>query len=770
MNAARAAKEEKARRILEAQKAHALRQGAVNKRLATLSPAQLRLRLDKSPMVVTVSGRQAGKTEDIVSTAMDLVGDNPSSIVYGVLPTRERARDTIWDRWKQSVVPLGCTDDHHNETRLETRIPGGGIFRLIGAPDLKRADRVRGQVLNGLLIDEASNFPDNVLKHLVQDSGDAALAIKKGVMRIYATPGSVPEGFLHRLYTDKSMDISRHFITIFDNPAMVDPAEYLAKLRTRYGYTEDDPTYQREWLGRWIADHRARVYRISDENLIDDPGKWDYTVMALDLGATDESAICVLGWQAGSRVLKVLHEEAAGELDITSVAERVKALQEQYQPMVTMVDGAAKQSVLELQNRHGIPLEATPKAPNYKGKAIAQVNADLKRGLVQIPRTSELVSQMRALQWDPKAVGMREKPGQPNDRCFVAGTMVATSAGDIPIELVNTSMLMSTRHGFFHVLRAGPTGAHDTITVETAGGRKITGTAAHPVLTQSGWRQLMSLVAEDILYSCQSQETDIFKGGSDTGRHGNEPTARSPRGASFTTRTEILETTASRIWSAFRTKSTPITISKILDVERILAELSSKLSPRHRSGTDRQRDEHGTLNMHERSGLIANPQIAYALCVEPCFRREQAMLPFAQTIASPSNDARAASMMSDASASSAERATCETSMPSLVVAPDRVVSVTASGKQLVYNLTVDTAHEYFANGILVSNCDAFLYAYLKAYHYVEHEPEQAIVEGSPEYWEQERQKVRAEHERASQARDVMDPWANIDTGGDPWHT
>jgi len=30
-------------------------------------------------------------------------------------------------------------------------------------------------------------------------------------------------------------------------------------------------------------------------------------------------------------------------------------------------------------------------------------------------------------------------------------------------------------------------------------------------------------------------------------------------------------------------------------------------------------------------------------------------------------------------------------------------------KEDVYNLTVDDSHEFFANGVLVHNCDAFVY-------------------------------------------------------------
>jgi hypothetical protein len=407
-------------RQLEAQRFHFARQRAeyISSLHAKLSAKQLALRLDQAKDIVTVCTRQSGKTSDILLEALERTAYKPTAIVYAVLPTRERARDTLWDRWKALVAPLGCDDDSHNETRLETRIPGGGIVRFVGAPDIKRADRIRGQVLDALLIDEASNFPEHVLKYLVEDCAIAALGVKKGVLRIYATPGPQPEGYLYRLYTDKQFGFSRHFLTLFDNPAWDDPAGYLAKIKRTFGYKDDDPTFLREWMGQWVADLEMRVYRLTDANLEDEVcTDFDYTVLAVDLGATDESAIAVLGWKAGSKVLRQLHDEADDELDLTSVAERVKALQEKYRPIASMVDGAAKQSVLELQNRHGIALEATPKAPGYKVRAVNQWNADAKRGFIKVPKDMEVGKQMRALQWKKQARGVIENPGQPNDRC-----------------------------------------------------------------------------------------------------------------------------------------------------------------------------------------------------------------------------------------------------------------------------------------------------------------------------------------------------------------
>jgi hypothetical protein len=45
----------------------------------------------------------------------------------------------------------------------------------------------------------------------------------------------------------------------------------------------------------------------------------------------------------------------------------------------------------------------------------------------------------------------------------------------------------------------------------------------------------------------------------------------------------------------------------------------------------------------------------------------------------------------------------------------RVVAVEAHESAEVFNLTVQGTHEYFANGILVHNCDAMNLAYLEGY-------------------------------------------------------
>jgi len=49
----------------------------------------------------------------------------------------------------------------------------------------------------------------------------------------------------------------------------------------------------------------------------------------------------------------------------------------------------------------------------------------------------------------------------------------------------------------------------------------------------------------------------------------------------------------------------------------------------------------------------------------------------------------------------------------------------------VYNLSVDGEHEYFANGILVHNCDASLYSHRASYAYRSRPEDAKPVAGTP---------------------------------------
>ena len=90
------------------------------------------------------------------------------------------------------------------------------------------------------------------------------------------------------------------------------------------------------------------------------------------------------------------------------------------------------------------------------------------------------------------------------DHCFVAGTLITTKRGDIPIEEVTTDDFVLTRKGFRKVLFAGLTKKNaDVMTVKFSNGKSLTGTPNHPIFVhgRAGFVDLDDLCIGDFVNS-----------------------------------------------------------------------------------------------------------------------------------------------------------------------------------------------------------------------------------------------------------------------------
>lgn len=173
-------------------------------------------------------------------------------------------------------------------------------------------------------------------------------------------------------------------------------------------------------------------------------------------------------------------------------------------------------------------------------------------------------------------------------QCLVAGTLVSTGRGEVPIEKVAVGDEVWTREGLCRVYWAGKTKDVEEITsVLFSDGSVVSGTPDHPVWTENrGWTLLRSLEPIDCVLSnnpppvgthewaapvtptrnvLSSTETSTFfprvrsisGGGSGRkfltciGKYGLTTTALSPRAMTFTTKTKILAITALKIWNVY---------------------------------------------------------------------------------------------------------------------------------------------------------------------------------------------------------------------------
>ncbi len=329
--------------------------------------------------------------------------------------------------------------------------------------------------------------------------------------------------------------------------------------------------------------------------------------------------------------------------------------------------------------------------------------------------------------------------------CLVAGTLVSTGRGEVPIEAVRVGDMVATRQGPKRVVASGITAPDAVVgTVEFSDGRSLEGTGNHPVWVHGkGWKRLDALRYSDIIEPWREarQSSSTVSSSADTQtriadpigftsplvwptrsaeptgcirRFGKSPMGRYPTATTSTTKTATRSTTHSTILSASRDSTTCCTTPRRLTITRPNDWRTWTASvPWRPHGTVPPTAVRGTANTARRSQPNFSRSRAHASTVATNTRRcsaEKASVSV-PTTASTGPDSSPASMTRRVHAAGAAASFESTSISGSSVAPvrARVVWRAALTRKAVYNLQVDGAHEFYANGVLVHNCDSLRY-------------------------------------------------------------
>lgn len=259
-----------------------------------------------------------------------------------------------------------------------------------------------------------------------------------------------------------------------------------------------------------------------------------------------------------------------------------------------------------------------------------------------------------------------------DELCFVAGTLIASDVADIPIESIRPGMLVWTRRGLCRVINAGETNRRAEIwRLTTQSGNTIEGTEFHPIfvdglfvplsLVQPGGcvclissfgaekngttTRITTKIGAEIFFIARSIKTlmDLFR-----------------RKLIFTTKTKTRKTTIYRIWSRFHEALTFLSMSRAASrhgIKKFVAETHRKMC-----------------------GANASLNHCVALNAETSFN---------QSVCGQSSVA----------------AIVPRPIFGGAIQNTTVIAVEKTNRrEIVFNLEVERASEYFANGILVHNC------------------------------------------------------------------
>ena len=400
-----------------------------------LFPQQLALVEDPARRKTLLCPRRAGKSFSAsVYLMYTCLMRTRANCLYATL-TKGSARAILWPTLKEFSEEFEL-DAHFHNTHLVCTLPGGKRkITLTGADSRAEIDKLRGQPYDLVIIDECKSFPSDVLTELVREVIGPALNDTMGSLVLMGTPGAVLAGVFYeatrehsaltRMYEDKDTGKAKmwsgHSWSIQSNIAQPHLWDACLSDKASYGWGDDNPIWKREYLGQWVSDDDAFVYKMErgrntwekdpeskNEFGLPDGHDWKY-LLGCDLGYDDPFAIVVCAYAETSDTLYQVYDYKEANLTVSDIAKTifgVKAMFGEFEVMVGDRGGLGKMVLAELSERYELHIEAAEKSE--KRDYIELLNSDMVEGRIKIKIDSELAQEMAYLVWD--------RHGQKEDR------------------------------------------------------------------------------------------------------------------------------------------------------------------------------------------------------------------------------------------------------------------------------------------------------------------------------------------------------------------
>lgn len=574
------------------------------------------------------------------------------------------------------------------------------------------------------------------------------LMVRGGVMWITATPLDEPwlydELYLPGLSgVDKDIEVFEG--TIFENLSL--PRDEIERFKRTL--TEDEIETRlygkfRHLSGRVFKEYRPERHFIPS---FDIPRHWPVWC-GIDPHRNKENAVVWIAVSPDNK--KYVCNEIYHKCTINELADYIIEISSQYNMVEYLIDTSAQEdgwdkiSARQMLSDKGLHTRLAQKR-NKKMSGIALINQLLKDDSLFAMQhckrfNRELINQVYKKNKRDEQIISEEPEKKFDDMCFVKGTLVATSKGDAPIEKIKVGDEILTPFGFRKALKAGPTQL--SIVIEKRG---LKGTRNHPVYLKEknefvelqsltdrdtlSYLTLCELIKWNYLKILNSMESNIDLWGRESiilvgkkiikkekvlkdfmWQFGNFILERKfQKACSFIISMAILLITTLKTWSVYRIHNTLSSIQKILkDKRQYLIKFARFL----RLGILLKLAENGIQSIARKFGKIINGILLTANYVAINFQRR-----FLGQLSFVAGHARLKKEGGPEDGCKKEFASfAQMNSPQLSIKkyqPAQEAAAESSTQEIVYNLTVEDNHVYYANSILVHNTDCARYVLIE---------------------------------------------------------
>lgn len=333
---------------------------------------------DTSQFLTAQCTRRAGKTNALAIRFFRTLEKHPKAQCLYLCLTRESAERIMWPVLKElnDKYSLGCT---FLESKLAMQYPNGAILRLLGADMKNFVLRLKGIKSPGIAIDEAQDFGDH-LQSLIDDVLTPAMAdYSDSWLAVTGTPGPVPKGYFFEITKEAKYGYTPHRWSLYENIYLPNPAEFVAEIKRKRQWEDNNPTYLREYCNQWVLDVESLWIKWNKENdyVVLPPAIYTY-ILGIDLGYKDADALAVLAWSDTSPCTYLVEEVVTARQGISELVGQITALTRKYDIAKMVIDqgGLGLKIAEELRRRHHIPVHGAEK--QRKQETVAFLNDALR--------------------------------------------------------------------------------------------------------------------------------------------------------------------------------------------------------------------------------------------------------------------------------------------------------------------------------------------------------------------------------------------------------
>jgi phage terminase large subunit len=307
--------------------------------------------------------------------------------------------------WDTMLEKLDAAKIRHskNIARSFITLDNGSKIKFAGVDaSEKEMKKVLGQKLRKASIDECGSITVKVNK-LVNQMIDPALVdlAPYSWLSLLGTPENIPNTFFEKVTSGKesSLDWEVFKWTAYDNPFMAKQwAAKIADMTNRNPDIVNTGWFKTHYLNMWCSDDDLLI--IPNVNVIDDlPLEKYHCVLGVDLGFNDANAFSVIAWDYDHPSAYIIKSYKESGMDFTATANEIKKLQSKYPISKVVIDGANKQGVMEMRQRHSLNLDAADKTDKHVYLKLLKDDFTAKRLFTINSECDEFVEESQSLQW-----------------------------------------------------------------------------------------------------------------------------------------------------------------------------------------------------------------------------------------------------------------------------------------------------------------------------------------------------------------------------------